>query len=123
MTEETVMTHLFFAFKAEGIVVEAQFEQRLVRDNGSVLPLGALPHQRFSLAQATPDEKALLKKALGAAQARQLVELHSAQAALEAQALELAAVTEERNSLRAALNDALAVTPAAESSSEVPLTN
>lgn len=103
MTEETVMTHLFFAFKPEGIVAEAQFARHLVRDDGTVLPLGAVPHQRFSLAKATTKEKALLKKALGAVQAAQLIELHAAGAALALRDQEFDDLTKERDELRARL--------------------
>lgn len=66
MKEETVMTSLFLTFGPEGRA-EVQQEQRIVRDDGTVAATTLLPHAAFTLAQATPEQRRLLKTALGAA--------------------------------------------------------
>ena len=66
MKEETVMTSLFLTFWPEGRA-EVQQEQRIVRDDGTVAATTLLPHAAFTLAQATPEHRKLLKSALGSA--------------------------------------------------------
>lgn len=83
MKEETVMKNLSFAFR-EGGGVDVQVQQlwRIVRDDGDEATSALLPHEAFTLAGATAAQKALLKKALGAAHAAQVAELHDTSLAL-----------------------------------------